>query len=210
MEDILDLYEEPKNPKQPIICFDEHPYQLLEDRRKAIPISFKTSRKVDYQYNRNGTCNLFMIFCPLSKWRMVKVTDRRRKVDFAACMKQLVDVYFPQADKLRIVLDNLNTHTFGALYEAYEPKEARRIAKKLEFHYTPLHGSWLNMAEIELSALGRACLKRRRIPSKEILQKEIHAYIHARNHDRATVHWEFSSKDARFKMAKLYNKNLCG
>jgi transposase len=206
MEDVLDLYEEPKDLKQPVICFDESPYQLLKDKFEPLPITAGQTKRVDYKYERKGVCNLFMIFQPLEGWREIRISDRRTKIDFATCMKELVDVYFPKADKIRIVLDNLNTHTLGALYEAYEPQEARRIARKLDFHYTPKHGSWLNMAEIEISALTRACLKRR-MPSKEFLKQEVNAYIKARNKLRTTVQWEFFSKDARIKMAKLYNKN---
>ncbi len=209
MEDVLDLYEEPKNPQQPVICFDESPYQLLKDKFEPIPAAVKRAKRVDYKYERKGVCNLFMIFQPLEGWREVKISDRRTKIDFAACMKELVDIHFPKADKIRIVLDNLNTHTLGALYEAYEPEEARRIARKLEFHYTPKHGSWLNMAEIEISAFTRACL-RRRMSSAEFLKQQTNTYIKARNELHTTVHWEFFSKDARIKMARLYNKNLCG
>jgi len=203
MEDVLDVYEEEYNEKCPVVCFDEKPFQMLGDTRAAIPAQKGRAKRVDYEYKREGTCNLFVFLEPLKGWRHVKVTDRRTKHDFAACMKELVDEHFPKAQRIRLVMDNLNTHTLGALYEEYPPEEARRIIRKIEVHYTPKHGSWLNMAEIEISALSRECL-RRRIPSQELLQKEINACVKRRNDGKITVGWGFFSKDARIKMKHLY------
>ena len=146
MEDVLDLYAEPEDPKRPRVCFDECPYQLISETRQPLPGKPGRPQRYDYEYKREGTCNLFMFVQPHVGWRHVKVTDRRTKADFAQCMKDLVDLYFPDADLIRVTLDNLNTHTPAALYEAFEPAEARRIIRKLEFHHTPKHGSWLNMA----------------------------------------------------------------
>jgi transposase len=203
MEDVLDLYEEEYDGRYPVICFDEKPFQMLGDTRVSIPAQKGRIKRVDYEYKREGTCNLFVFLEPLKGWRHVKVTERRTKHDFAACMKELVDEHFPEAERIRLVMDNLNTHTMGALYEVYPPEEARRIIRKIEVHYTPKHGSWLNMAEIEISALSRECLGRR-IPSQELLQKETNACIKRRNDKKTTVGWGFFSKDARIKMKHLY------
>jgi transposase len=159
----------------------------------------------DYEYQRNGTCNLFMFFQPLAGWRHTKVTSRRTKEDFAECMRELVDMHFPYAEKIRVVLDNLNTHSPSALYEAFEPAEARRILNKLEFHYTPKHGSWLNMVEIELSILVNQCLKQR-IPDSYTLQREATAWQSIRNAQKATVNWRFGVDQARVKLNRLYPK----
>jgi hypothetical protein len=203
MEDVLDLYAEPYDAQRPQVCLDERPCQLLEERVAPLPLAPGQPRRVDYAYERAGTCNLFMLFEPLGGWRNVKVTERRTKVDFAHCLKDLVDVHFPQAQVIRVVLDNLNTHTLGALYEAFPAEEARRIARKLEFHFTPLHGSWLNMAEIELSILSRQCL-RRRLPDLAAFQLQTAAWQAERNAKRATVHWAFSTSHARTKLVRLY------
>jgi hypothetical protein len=161
MEDLLDLYAEDFDPLRPVVCFDELPYQLVAETCLPLPMQPGKPLRYDYEYRRNGTCNLFMFFQPLAGWRHVEVTEQRTKRDFAYQMKALVDVHFPQAEVIRVVLDNLNTHSPAALYEVFEPQEARRIVRKLEFHYTPKHGSWLNMAEIEISVLDRQCLDRR-------------------------------------------------
>lgn len=161
MEDVLDLYALPLDPNCPQVCFDERPVQLLSEVYEPLPTQPGRVRRYDYEYERNGTANLFVMCQPLAGWREVKVTEQRTKIDFAYCMKDLVDVHFPDAELIRLVMDNLNTHTPGALYEAFAPEEARRILRKLEFHYTPKHGSWLNMAEIEISILSRQCLKQR-------------------------------------------------
>lgn len=203
MEDVLDLYHEAYQYEQPMVCFDEKIYQLLDDVRAPLPTRPGQVARQDNEYQRNGTCNLFMIFQPLMGLRHVEVTERRTKTDFAACMKALVDDYFPHADTIRVVLDNLNTHNAASLYDAFPPEEARRLAKKLEFHYTPKHGSWLNMAEIELSALSRQCLDRR-IPDMDRLKAEIAAWEITRNQHKTTVDWRFTTADARIKLRRLY------
>lgn len=203
MEDVLDLYEEPFDEKRPVVCFDESPVQLIDDVMTPIPAAPGRAKREDFEYERKGTCNLFVFLQPLRGWREVKVTDQRTKRDFAYCMKDLVDKHFPDAEKIRLVMDNLNTHRLSNLYETFEPEEARRIIKKLEVHHTPKHASWLNMAEIEISVLGGQCLKRR-IGSKEVLERETAAYVSARNARRAKVLWGFSVNDARVKMKRVY------
>jgi hypothetical protein len=203
MEDVLDLYGEPFKPWQPVVCFDERPCQLLADTRETIPMQPGQPKRYDYEYERHGTCNLFMLCQPLAGWRQVKVTARRTKVDFAECMRELVDVHFPHAEVIRVVLDNLNTHTPGALYEAFAPEEARRILRKLEFHYTPKHGSWLNMAEIEISIVSRQCLKQR-IGEQAQLGQETVAWAAKRNEQKTMIHWCFDVYQARTKLARLY------
>jgi hypothetical protein len=203
MEDVLDLYAEALDPRRPQVCFDERPVQLLGDVYEPIPMQAGQVRRYDYEYERCGTANLFVMCQPLGGWRRVKATDHRKKVDFANCMKELVDVDFPDAEVIRVVLDNLNTHTPAVLYEAFEPEEARRIARKLEFHYTPKHGSWLNMAEIELSILSRQCLKQR-IASMEALQQVTQQWTCRRNEQHAKITWCFDVAQARTKLARLY------
>ena len=203
MEDVLDLYEEAYDEAYPVVCFDEKPIQLIEDVFQPIPPSPGKARKVDYSYKRNGTCNLFVFLQPLAGWRQMTITNRRTREDFALCMKALVDEYFPRATKIRIVMDNLNTHSLSSLYLVYPPEEARRIAKKLEIHYTPKHASWLNMAEIELSVLGQQCLNRR-IGTQELLCKETAAFVQARNGRQSKISWGFFTKDARKKMRHVY------
>ena len=203
MEDVLELYSESFDPSCPVVCFDERPVQLLGEVRQPLPPQPGQPQRIDYEYRRNGTCNLFTYFQPLAGWRHVEVTDRRTKQDFAYCMKSLVDVHFPLAESIRVVIDNLNIHTPAALYETFEAKEARRILKNLEFHYTPKHGSWLNQVEIELSVLSRQCLERR-IPDQETLKQEITAWEESRNQARATVAWRFTTTDARAKLQRLY------
>lgn len=203
MEDVLDLYEEEYDPKRPAVCFDEMPYQLVSETRVALPMEAGKPKRCDYEYKREGTRNVFMCLEPKAGRRHVEVTERRTKLDFAAEMRQLVDELYPEAERIRVVLDQLNTHTGASLYEAYEPCEARRILSKLEFHYTPKHGSWLNQAEIELSVLMGQCLDRR-IGAPETLEKEIAAWERERNASRATVEWRFTSRDARHKLHRLY------
>lgn len=203
MEDILDLYAEPYDPRQPQVCFDECPYQLISEKRLPLPDQPGQPERYDYEYKREGTCNLFVILQPLAGWRHVQVTEQRTKQDFAYQMKALVDIHFPNADVIRVVLDNLNTHTPAALYETFEPAEARRILRKLEFHYTPTHASWLNMVEIELSVLSEQCLDRR-IPDVQMLEREINAWEAERNERRATVNWKFTTENARVKLERLY------
>jgi hypothetical protein len=207
MEDILDLYEAPYDPRYPQVCFDERPYQLVSEKRLPLPARPAQPRRYDYEYKREGTCNLFVFFQPLAGWRHVKVTDRRTKVDFAYCLKDLVDVHFPQATLIRLVLDNLNTHKLHVLYEVFAPAEARRLARKLDSHYTPTHGSWLNMVEIEIAILSSQCLDRR-IPAKTVLQQECAAWEQRRNDLQATVQWQFTAVDARDKLSRLYPSNL--
>jgi len=206
MEDLLDLYEEPYDPLHPVICFDERPYQLVSEVRQGTPTAPGQPMRYDYEYRREGTCNLFVFLQPLARWRHTKVTARRTKIDFARCMQELVDVHSPDAVRIRVVLDNLSTHKPEALYEAFEPAEARRILRKLEFHYTPKHGSWLNMVEIEIAVLSRQCLDRR-IPSPENLALETAAWERHRNEIGATVHWQFTTSDARTRLRRLYPSN---
>lgn len=203
MEDVLSLYHEPYDPTRPVVCFDESNKQLIIEKRVPLPVQPGQPARYDYEYQRNGTRNLFMFAAPLRGWRHVRVTQRRTKQDFAHCMKLLVDVYFPEADCIRVVLDNLNTHTPAALYETFELAEAKRLLDKLEFHYTPKHGSWLNMAEIEFSVLTRQCLDRR-IPDAETLRQEIAAWETARNENANKIDWRFTTDDARIKLAQLY------
>ena len=203
MEDVLDVYALPLDPQRPQVCFDERPVQLIGDVYTQLPTQPGQVRRYDYEYERNGTANLFVMCQPLVGWREVKATDHRKKVDFAHCMKDLVDVHFPDVEVIRVVLDNLNTHTPGALYEAFEPHEARRILRKLEFHYTPTHGSWLNMAEIEIGVLSRQCLKQR-IGSLDHLQQVASAWTHRRNAQQTTINWQFDVTQARTKLARLY------
>ena len=206
MEDVLDLYAEPYDPERPVVCFDETPKQLLAEKRSPIPPKPARRERYDYEYQRNGTRNLFMLCEPLAGWRHVAVTERRTMVDFAQQMRWLADEAYPASEKIRVVLDNLNTHKPASLYETFEPKEARRIRKRLEFHYTPKHGSWLNMAEIEFSVLARRVL-RQRIADEETLSGEIAALEAERNQAGATIDWRFSTVDARVKLHHLYPAN---
>lgn len=203
MEDVLEVYHRPYDPQRPLVCFDEGTKQQVKETRMPLPAKPGQIVKSDYEYERNGTSNLFMFFAPLEAWRHVQVTDRRTMIDWAQCMRDLVDVHFPEADQIVVVMDNLNTHKLASLYEAFPPAEARRIAEKLEIHYTPKHGSWLNMAEIELSALSRQCLNRR-LPDQPTLQHEIAAWESQRNEAASTVNWRFTTADARIKLKRLY------
>lgn len=203
MEDILDLYHQPYDPKRPLVGMDETSKQLIKETRSRIRAQRGRVERYDYEYERNGVSNLFMFFEPLGGWRHVKVTDRRTKVDWAQCMQELVDIHYPQAELIRVVMDNLNTHNPAALYEVFKPAEARRILSKLEFHNTPVHGSWLNVAEIELSVLRRQCLSRR-IPDKDALTSEIAAWEMDRNNAGTKVDWHFTTVDARIKLKHLY------
>ena len=203
MEDVLDLYPEPDDPARPLVCFDETSKQLIAETRLPLPMEPGKPERVDYEYERKGTANLFLVTEPLSGWRHVDVTDRRTKHDFAQQMRDLADRHFPDATTIRVVLDNLNTHTPAALYEAFPPAQARRILRKLEFHSTPIHGSWLNRAELEFSLLSRQCLGRR-IGDRDTLATEIAAWETARNQQRATISWQFTVDDARRKLHRLY------
>jgi hypothetical protein len=203
MEDVLAVYHRPHDPKRPQVCFDEGTKQLIKETRLPLPPRPGDVAKYDYEYERNGTSNLFVFFAPLEGWRQVKVTERRTLIDFAHCMRDLVDLHFPEADKIVLVMDNLNTHKLASLYEAFEPPEARRIAEKLEIHYTPKHGSWLNMAEIELSVLHRQCLSGH-LPDRKTLIAQVTAWQDRRNDAQSTVHWRFTTDDARIKLNRLY------
>lgn len=203
MEDVLEVYHRPYNAKFPMVCLDETNRQLIAETRKAIPAKPGQNKRVDYEYRRNGVVNLFMMFEPLKASRYVKVMTQRTRKDFAQCIRELVDVHYPNAEKIVLVLDNLNTHSEGSLYEAFAPAEARRFAEKLEIHYTPKHGSWLNMAEIEIGVLSRQCLSKY-IGSKKQMITEVGAWQQKRNNAEATVDWQFTTADARVKLKKLY------
>lgn len=203
MEDILDVYTRPYDPKRPQVCMDETSKQLVREVHHSLPARPSHVECYDYEYERQGVANLFIVFEPLRGWRHLTVTERRTKQDWAQCMQELVDVHYPDADKGVLVLDNLNTHVPGALYEAFAPHEAKRIVDKLEFHYTPKHGSWLNMAEIELSVLSRQCLERR-MADKDSLTREVAAWEQDRNAKSRTMEWRFTTDDARIKLKRLY------
>lgn len=203
MENVLDVYQQPHDARRPLICMDESSKQQVKEVRMPIPMKPGQPEKFDSEYERNGVSALFMFFAPLEGWRHVEVTDTRTAFDWAHQIKQLVDVHYPEAEVIQLVMDNLNTHTPASLYKAFPPGEARRIANKLEIHYTPKHGSWLNMAEIELSVLSRQCLERR-IEDQESLRSEVLAWASRRNSAKSKMEWRFTTKDARIKLAKLY------
>jgi len=202
MEDVLDLYEEPYDPARPVICFDESPKQLIGEVREPMAPQPGTPARQDTEYQRNGVRDLMMICEPKQGWREVLIMERRTKIEFAHCMRHIVE-QFPDAEVIRVVLDNLNTHKAASLYEAFPPKEARAIAKKLEFHYPPKHGSWLNIAEIELAVLSNMCLSQR-IANEETLRREVDANVRERNAKAVPVKWKFSTQDARRKLARMY------
>ena len=203
MEDVLNQYARPLDPHEPLVCMDEASRQLIGQVTAPEPLRHGQPRREDYEYVRNGTCNLFMFCQPLAGWRHVQVTERRTKRDWAHAIRNLVDVQFPEARRIRVVLDNLNTHTGASLYEAFTPTEARRLLDKLEFHYTPKHASWLNMAEIEIGILSRQC-PNRRIDNRDVITREVAAWEAERNQRRAKIHWTFTTAIARHKLAKLY------
>ena len=203
MEDVLCVYARPRDPKRPLVCFDESNKEQHIEVIEPLPLEPGQPQRYESTFERNGVSNMFMFFAPLENWRYVKVTDRRTASDWAQCMRDLVDVHFPDAELIGVVQDNLNTHTPAALYAAFEPHEAKRIWDRLEFHYTPKHGSWLNMAEIELSVLSRQCLDRR-IPDQDALRYETAAWVERRNSAQATIDWQFTTADARIKLKKLY------
>ncbi len=202
MEDVLDLYEEPYDEKRPMVCFDESPKQLIAEVREPIPAAPGRRECFDVEYKRNGVRDLMMISEPKLGMRKVLVTERRTKIDFAQTMKHVAEMY-PDAEVVRVVLDNLNTHKVASLYEAFPPEEARAIARKLEFHYTPKHGSWLNMAEMEFSVLARTCLADR-VPDEETLRQRINASVCERNAKHRPINWRFTIRDARTKLHRLY------
>jgi transposase len=203
MEDVLDLYAEDYNERFPVVCFDETSKQLVRELRPRLVAESGKLERFDYEYKRNGVANLFMMCEPKSGWRHIEVTERHTKRDFAEQMKWLVDEAFPGAEKVRLVMDNLATHSRGAVYERFEPEEARRILRRLEFHYTPKHASWLNMAEIELSVLARQCLSRR-IADKQKLKREVKAFEEKRNAVKAKIEWKMTTFDARQKLSRHY------
>ena len=203
LEDVLEVYTRPYEPQRPMVCLDESSKQLVKETRCPIPARPGQPRRVDYEYERNGTANLFMVFEPLAGRRRVKVTDRRTTADFAEVVRQLADEWYPKAEKIILVMDNLNTHKPASLYEVFEPQEARRLLERLEIHYTPKHGSWLDMAETELGVLNTQCLDRR-IPDKTTLCSEVAAWEKSRNKARCKINWRFTTKDARIKLKRLY------
>jgi hypothetical protein len=203
MEEVLETYTLPENPREPLVCFDESNKQLVKETRTPLPMEPGQPLRFDHEYERNGVANLFLFFEPLSGWRHVEVTERRTKVDFAHRMKWLVDERYPEAERVRVVLDNLNTHAYGSLYEAFPPEEARRIRERLVFVYTPKHGSWLNMAEIEFSVLSSQCLDRR-MGEVSFLKQEVEAWERERNAKGSRIDWRFTTEDARIKLNHLY------
>ncbi len=205
MEDVLDLYHEPHNPNKPVVCMDETSKQLTLEIKTPIPAKPGKPARVDYEYKRNGVGNIFIFTEPLTGWRSVSVTERRTMKDWAHQIKELLDTQYPDAEVVRLVMDNLNTHTLGSLYETFPPEEARRLAKRLEIHYTPKHGSWLNIAEIELKALSTQCLERR-IGTREVLEQEVSAWEQERNNAAVGVDWQFTTDDARIRLKRLYPK----
>jgi transposase len=203
MEDVLDVYLRPYDPRVPQVCMDETSKQLVGETRTPLPAAPGRRARIDYEYERHGVRNLFLFVEPLRGRRHVRVTERRTKQDWAHAIQELVDVHYPHAERIVLVLDNLNTHVGSALYEAFPPAEARRLLGRLELHYTPPHGSWLNMAEIELSVLSRQCLNRR-IPDQETLVQEVAAWEASRNAHHTTIDWRFTTADARIKLRRLY------
>lgn len=203
MEDVLSVYERPYDPMYPVVCMDEASRQLLEDTKPGF-IDSRGVRHSDYEYIRHGQQSIFLATEPLGKWRTTKVTDRRTAIDWAHFMKEMVIERYPDATKIVLVMDNLNTHKMASFYEAYPPEQASRLADRLEIHYTPKHGSWLDIAETELSALQNQCLKKRRIPTKEQLANEVKAWEEARNESQTGVNWQYTTADARTKLKRLY------
>jgi len=205
MEDVLEIYKKPYDPLLPVVCFDETNRQLIGEKTAPIPAAPGNPEKYDYEYVRNGVVDIFMMFEPLAAKRYTTVTDTRTRIDFAHQLFDLSEKYYPHAEKIILVLDNLNTHSLASLYEAYEPAEARRLAERFEIHYTPKHASWLNMAEIEIGVMSRQCLDRR-IPTKDEMTTHLHSWTCLRNASCFTVHWHFSTLDARIKLNSLYPK----
>jgi DDE superfamily endonuclease len=203
MEDVLDVYQRPEDPSRPLICLDETSRQVLADVRAPLPVGPGRPARQDPEYAREGVVNLFLVTEPLRGWRQVRVSAQRTRIDWAHCIKELVDIHYPAAARIVLVMDQLNTHSPASLYEAFPPREAKRLADKLEIHYTPKHGSWLNMAEIELSVLQRQCLDRR-LGNQATLEREVGAWVAARNTSAANSDWRFTTADARIKLKRLY------
>ena len=203
MEDVLEVYRQPYDALHPVVCLDETSKQLIEETRPSLPVRPGDTEKVDHEYRRNGVVDLFMLFEPLSGQRQVEISTSRTRVDFANCIKRLVDVYYPESERIILVMDHLNTHEIASLYEAYPPEEALRLAKRLEIHLTPKHGSWLDMAEIEIGIMSRQCLGNYTATQEEMEQK-VSAWCHQRNERKSTVNWQFKTEDARIKLKSLY------
>jgi len=203
MEEVLTVYQRPMDPAHPVICMDETSKQLVSETRVSLPVAPGQPQREDYEYERQGVANLFLFSEPLTGWREVRVTERRTRIEWAAAMRDLSDRHYPTAERITVVLDNLNTHGPASFYEAFAPAEARRLAERFEFHYTPKHGSWLNMAEIELSVLSRQCLDRR-IGEAGLLRREIEAWQQKRNVASKTIDWQFTTAEARIKLKRLY------
>jgi len=203
MENVLDVYTRPHDQNRPLVCLDETSKQLTRETRTPIPMQPGREARHDYEYERAGVASLFRLFAPLEGWRHVEIRDRRTAIDYAHILRDLADLHFPYAEKIDLVQDNLNTHNPASLYEAFPPAQARRIAQRFEWHYTPKHGSWLNIAECELSVLARQCLARR-IPDKTMLKAEVDAWTTNRNSQRAKTNWQFTTQDARTKLIRLY------
>ena len=203
MEDVLAVYKRPYDPRRPQVCLDEASKQLLKDKRERLPMRPGDPEKSDSEYEREGVCNIFVASEPLAGRRYLQVTEHRTKKDWAAFVRELIEVQYAQAETIVLVMDNLNTHTPASFYEAFEPAEAWRLSQKLEIHYTPTHGSWLNMAEIELSVLARQCLAER-MASIQVVQEQVDAWQQQRNHTQATINWRFTAEDARIKLKRLY------
>ena len=203
MEDVLDVYHEPYDPSRPVVCMDETSKQLVAETRLPIPARPGQPRRFDYEYERQGAADVFMFAEPLRGWRWAPVSERRTRVDWAQAIRELLDVHYPTAEVVRLVMDNLNVHSVASLYEAFPPEEARRLTKRLEVHHTPKHGSWLNVAEIELRALSVQCISRR-IPNIQILRREVRAWTKDRNRRSVEVDWQFTTSNARIKLKHLY------
>jgi hypothetical protein len=203
MEDALEVYKRPYDPTHPVVCMDESSKQHIKEIRQPISIESGSPERYDFESERNGVSNMFIFFEPLAGWRYLEITNQRTAIDWAFQVRNLVDVHYPDAERITLVMDNLNTHCGASLYKAFEPDEALRILKRLDIHYTPKHGSWLNLAEIELSVLSRQCLDRR-IPDQETLKKEVTAWVNSRNAHSSPMDWRFTTDDARIKLGRLY------
>jgi len=203
MEDVLEVYRRPYDPKRPVVCMDEQPTQLIKETRRPIPAASGQPATIDYEYERNGTATNFMFTETLAGWRKVNVRERKTKLDWAEEIKELLDIDYPEAEQVVLICDNLNTHNLSSLYEAFEPDKARKLVERLEVHYTPKHGSWLNIAECELSVLTRQCLDRR-MPDLPTLRTEAEAWYRRRNSNQKSVQWQFTTDDARVKLKRLY------
>ena len=203
MEDVLDIYERPYDPRFPVVCMDEQPVQLIGETRLLLPMEPGHPERYDYEYRRNGTAVNFMFTEPLASWRKVSVRQTKTMIDWAHEIKILLDVDYADVEKVILICDNLNTHKIASLYVAFEPQEAKRLRDRLEMHFTPKHGSWLNIAEIELSLLTRQCL-RQRVPDMETLQREAQAWYERRNENQKSVDWQFTCEDARVRLKRLY------